>query len=119
MTLGFVGTAFSLLFYRIREGVKAELEYLENFHMLIEGVRDYAIFRLDPQGRVSSWNSGAERITGYRENEISGCDLSVFFTPEELETGDHRRVLETATAEGISPPEFFKSKSNIHCVGVF
>src|SRR5215475_7747025 len=100
ITLGFVGTAFSLLFYRIREGVKAEFEYLENFHLLIEGVRDHAIFRLDPQGRVSSWNSGAERITGYSENEIGGRDLSVFFTPEELETGAHRRALEIATAEG-------------------
>src|SRR5215467_11830656 len=100
ITLGFVGTAFSLLFYRIREGVKAEFEYLENFHLLIEGVMDHAIFRLDPQGRVSSWNSGAERITGYSENEIGGRDLSVFFTPEELETGAHRRALEIATAEG-------------------
>jgi len=100
ITLGFVGTAFSLLFDRMREGVKAEFEYLENFRLLIEGARDYAIFRLDPQGRVSSWNSGAERITGYKENEISGRDISVFFTPEELETGAHRRGLEIATAEG-------------------
>src|SRR5215475_7294872 len=100
ITLGFVGTAFSLLFYRIREGVKAEFEYLENFHLLIEGVRDYAIFRLDPQGRVSSWNSGAKRITGYRENEIIGRDLSAFFTPEELETGAQLRGLEIAIAEG-------------------
>src|SRR5215467_14083163 len=100
ITLGFVGTAFSLLFARMREGVKAEFEYLENFRLLIEGARDYAIFRLDQQGRVSSWNYGAERITGYRENEISGRYISVFFTPEDLETGSHRRGLEIATAEG-------------------
>lgn len=100
ITLGFVGVSFSLLFDRIRQEIKAEFEYLENFHHLVEGVRDYAIFRLDPQGRVSSWNSGAARITGYKENEIIGRDLSIFFTPEDIEAGSHRRGLEIATAEG-------------------
>src|SRR3954447_18863117 len=54
----------------------------EHFRLLVESVRDYAIFMLDPEGRVVSWNAGAERIKGYRAPEIIGRHFSVFY-PEE------------------------------------
>ena len=54
----------------------------------METVRDYAIFLVDLTGRVASWNVGAERILGYQEAEIVGQPLAIFFTPEDLETGN-------------------------------
>lgn len=112
MTLGFVGTAFSMLFDRIRNGIKIELEYAERFHLLVEGVRDYAIFMLDPQGRVVSWNSGAERITGYAEDEIIGRDFSVLRTPEDIESGKPRRALESAAANGSYEEEGWRVRKD-------
>ncbi|HET9684979.1 MAG TPA: PAS domain S-box protein, partial [Gemmatimonadaceae bacterium] len=55
-----------------REAEEALRESEERFRLLVEGVRDYAIFMLDPEGRVSTWNAGAERIKGYRAREIIG-----------------------------------------------
>src|SRR3954468_1400871 len=54
----------------------------ERFRMMVESVRDYAIFMLDPEGRVASWNAGAQRIKGYTRSEILGKHFSVFY-PEE------------------------------------
>jgi two-component system sensor histidine kinase VicK len=56
----------------------------ENFRLLIEGVRDYAIFMLDPTGHVISWNKGAEDIMGYQADEILGAHFSYFYTPEAI-----------------------------------
>ena len=58
----------------------------EQFRMLVEGVRDYAIYMLSPTGTVSNWNIGAERIKGYTPSEIIGTDFSQFFTEEDRET---------------------------------
>jgi two-component system CheB/CheR fusion protein len=55
----------------------------ERYRLLVEGVSDYAIFLLDPEGRIISWNSGAERIKGYCEDEILGLHFSCFYPPEE------------------------------------
>ncbi|GAB3101027.1 PAS domain-containing hybrid sensor histidine kinase/response regulator [Lysobacter terrae] len=72
----------------------------ERFRLLVEGVRDYAIFMLDTQGRVASWNPGAELIKGYRAGEIIGQHFSVFYTPEALAKNWPARELEIALAEG-------------------
>ncbi len=56
----------------------------ERFRLLVDSVRDYAIFMLDPQGHVLTWNAGAERFKGYRANEIIGGHFSRFYTPEDL-----------------------------------
>ena len=72
----------------------------ERFRLLIAGVKDYAIFRLDPEGYVTSWNAGAERIKGYSADEIIGKHFSVFYTQEDREAGLPRRALETAAREG-------------------
>jgi formate hydrogenlyase transcriptional activator len=72
----------------------------ERFRLLVEGASDYAIFMLDPEGRVASWNSGAERIKGYRAEEILGQHFSKFYPQESVERGKPQHELEVAAAEG-------------------
>ncbi|MFL5577165.1 MAG: PAS domain-containing sensor histidine kinase [Gemmatimonadaceae bacterium] len=70
--------------WRAEEALRASEE---RFRLLVQSVRDYAIFMLDPQGRVASWNEGAERIKGYRAEEILGRPLDVFYPPEAAASG--------------------------------
>ncbi|WP_088889672.1 PAS domain S-box protein [Leptolyngbya ohadii] len=72
----------------------------ERVRLLVEGVRDYAIFALDPEGRFVSWNAGAERILGYPETEILGRSFSCIFTSEDIVSGRPDEALRTAIAEG-------------------
>jgi PAS domain S-box-containing protein len=72
----------------------------EQFRLLVEGVRDYAIFLLDPEGRVVSWNAGAERIKGYTAAEIIGQHYSRFFEPDEAAAGKPAMALARAAREG-------------------
>jgi PAS domain S-box-containing protein len=72
----------------------------EQFRRLVQAVTDYAIYMLDSTGHVSSWNSGAERIKGYRPHEIVGEHFSLFYTPEDREAGEPARALRTAATEG-------------------
>jgi PAS domain S-box-containing protein len=70
------------------------------YRQIIEQVEDYAIFTLDNEGRVSTWNAGAERILGYAEEEALGQPSSFIFTPEDREQGVPTRELEQARAQG-------------------
>lgn len=72
----------------------------EVFRRLVDSVRDYAIFFLAPDGRIASWNAGAERIKGYRADEIVGRHFSTFYTPEAVATGWPDEELRRATALG-------------------
>ena len=72
----------------------------EQFRLLVEGVTDYAIYMLDPSGRVSSWNAGAARIKGYRQDEIVGEHFSRFYTDEDRAAGEPERALATAIRDG-------------------
>jgi PAS domain S-box-containing protein len=72
----------------------------ERIRQLVEGVRDYAIFMLDPEGRVLSWNRGAERIKGYRPEEILGKHFSIFHPAEDARSGKPQRDLKVAAEEG-------------------
>ncbi|QRM28335.1 PAS domain-containing sensor histidine kinase [Microvirga sp. VF16] len=72
----------------------------ERFRLLVQGVTDYAIYMLDPEGHVTNWNSGAQRLKGYREHEIVGQHFSTFYTPEDREAGLPQHALETAAREG-------------------
>lgn len=72
----------------------------KEFNRFVSAVRDYAIFMLDPQGTIISWNDGAERIKGYAETEILGEHLSTFYTDAETDDGVPDTNLEAAAAEG-------------------
>jgi len=72
----------------------------ERFRLLISSVKDYAIYMLAPNGRVTSWNAGAERIKGWRENEVVGKHYAQFFTVVDARKGQPRREIETALREG-------------------
>ena len=70
------------------------------FRLLVEGVSDYAIFMLDPEGHVASWNPGAERLKGYRRDEILGRHFSTFYTQEANDRGWPQFELKMAAKEG-------------------
>ena len=70
------------------------------FRLMVENVKDYAIFMLDVGGRVASWNAGAERIKGYSAEEIIGQHFSRFYPPEDVQARKPERELQVAAAEG-------------------
>src|ERR1700691_4089884 len=70
------------------------------FRLLVEAVKDYGIFMLDPAGNVSSWNTGAEKIKGYKAEEIIGLHLSCFYTEEDQAAGKPQRGLQIALEKG-------------------
>jgi PAS domain S-box-containing protein len=72
----------------------------ERYRMLLDGIPDYAIFMMDPRGNVVSWNAGAERIKGYRADQIIGRNFSCFFPPEDVERGRPEEVLRLTAAIG-------------------
>src|SRR3984885_14020317 len=78
----------------------AFLESEERYRMLLDGIQDYAIFMMDPLGQVVSWNAGAERIKGYRAEEIIGRSFSCFFPPDDIKRGRPQEVLRLTTANG-------------------
>ena len=72
----------------------------EKYRMLLDEIQDYAIFMLDPQGVVVSWNAGAERIKGYQADEIVGHNFSVFFPPEDIKQGMPEELLRITATNG-------------------
>ncbi len=72
----------------------------DRFRLLVDAVVDYAIYMLDAQGRVASWNSGARRFKGYREEEVLGRHFSCFYTPEDRQAGLPQRALDSAAQCG-------------------
>lgn len=79
-----------------RRSAEALRQSEETLRLLVEGVKDYAIFMLDPTGHIISWNSGASYIKGYRRDEIIGRHFSVFYPPEDVAAGKPARLLERA-----------------------
>ena len=85
----------------IRQEAERQLRLSEErFRMLVSGVRDYAIFMLDPNGVIVSWNDGAERIKGYKTGEIVGQHFTRFYPPEDVAKGKPAAELLQAAAEG-------------------
>ena len=72
----------------------------EQYRLLVEGVRDYAIYMLDSEGKISSWNAGAERIKGYRGEEVLGKPVSLFFSKDDIERGKPEQELVVARTVG-------------------
>lgn len=72
----------------------------ERFRLMVEGVRDYAIFMLDPEGNIATWNLGAQLTKGYTAEEIIGRHFSLFYAPEDVDSGWPQRELERALRDG-------------------
>ena len=81
-------------------GPQAVADLDQRFRLFVERVEDYAIFMLDTEGRVATWNEGAERITRYSAREIIGQAMARFYTREDIADGLPAQLLETAEAEG-------------------
>src|SRR5215469_3451617 len=75
------------------------------FRVLIDAVTDYAIYMLDPEGKIISWNPGAERINGYKLDEVVGQSYAIFFRDEDRKQGRPDRALERARRNGRSEDE--------------
>ncbi|MFL6734587.1 MAG: PAS domain S-box protein [Sphingomicrobium sp.] len=91
---------------------QALLEAERRFRILVQGVTDYAIYMLDPDGRVTNWNAGAERIKQYTFDEIVGQHFSRFYTPEDAEAGTPGSALETARKTGRYEAEGWRVKKS-------
>jgi len=84
----------------------------ERLSLLVEAVEEYAIFMLDPDGTVATWNTGAHRIKGYSADEIIGRHFSVFYTYEEVSAGKPQRELDQAKAEGRARDEGWRVRKD-------
>lgn len=92
----------------IQESMKSEA----NFQLLVESVRDYGIFLLDPDGYIESWNAGAERIKGYTEKEVVGRHFSIFYTPEDVNRKHPQFELSEAVKHGRFEEEGWRVRKN-------
>jgi PAS domain S-box-containing protein len=91
---------------------KSSLNNEARYRLLVEAVTDYAIYMLDPDGVVVSWNSGAERLKGYTEAEIIGRHFSQFYPPADISAGMPARTLATAAQEGRFEAEGWRVRKN-------
>jgi PAS domain S-box-containing protein len=108
--LGFSKITRDLSERRLHEDALRQSE--QRFRLMVDAVQDYAIFMLDPEGIVMSWNSGAERMKGYRRDEIIGKHFSHFFTQEDLAAGKPWEELATARRTGRAEIEAWRVKKN-------
>nr|WP_314445738.1 PAS domain S-box protein [uncultured Sphingomonas sp.] len=97
---------------RRREQEIALYESEQRFRLLVQGVRDCAIYMLDTEGRISNWNSGAELIKGYSQDEVVGEHFSRFYTEEDRAAGEPQRALKTALHEGKYEREAWRVKKD-------
>ena len=99
---------YSRVMAKIRRGAHEDLagalryQSEERFRLLVESVKDYAIFMLDLEGHVVSWNAGAEHITGYRADEVIGEPCAMFYPPEARETHRPEHELDDCRQPGSS-----------------
>lgn len=84
----------------------------DRYRLLVECVEDYAIFVLDPDGTIASWNAGAQRLKGWTAREIIGRHYSVFFPPEDVSAGKPERELAAARAEGVARDEGWRVRKD-------
>ena len=97
-----VAGALAIALMSIREmtrEIASRIEAENQLRLLLDGVKDYAIFMLDPSGNVATWNEGAARIKGYKADEIIGRHFSCFYPPEDVQNGKPKHELEKAIAE--------------------
>ena len=82
------------------------------FRLMVSGIKDYAIFMLDTEGRVVSWNQGAARMKGYRSEEILGRHFSCFYRSEDARSGLPEHLLATAIARGSTSHEGWRLRKD-------
>jgi PAS domain S-box-containing protein len=80
----------------------------ERYRTLVENVADHAIFMLDAEGTITEWTEGAQRVKGYAAEEVAGRHFSMFYTPEEVASGEPERLLEQAAREGRAEREAWR-----------
>lgn len=98
----------SQLTKEIQERKKSE----EHYRLIVEAVKDYAIYMLDPNGIILSWNTGAEKIKGYTASEVLGRHFSLFYSKEDIEAGKPALELKIAAAEGQYKDESLRLKKD-------
>lgn len=106
---------FALLFKDITERRKSEAALAaseERYRLLVESAQEYAMFMLDPDGRITSWNTGAERIFGYREDEALGMDGHVIFTKQDRAAGVPEAEMATALRAGQASDDRWHLRRN-------
>ena len=106
--------AFELVkaFRDVRRAAEEQRISEEQFRLFVSGVTDYAVYTMDPVGRVTSWNAGAERIKGYAAREILGRNFARFYTEADQKAGVPARALETAAREGRWETEARRVRKN-------
>ena len=97
---------------RVRQRTEELSDQGSQFNQLLSGIADYAIFMLDGEGHVKTWNTGAERIKGYRREEIVGRHFSVFYTPEDRAAGIPDLALKTARETGKFEAEAWRLRKD-------
>jgi PAS domain S-box-containing protein len=95
-----------------RKAEEALRESEERFRLLVEGVQDYAVYMLDPDGIVTSWNAGAQKMKGYARGEILGRHLSTFYLAEDIAAGKPWVELATALREGRAEDEGWRVRKS-------
>ena len=111
LSQNFLGVAIEEVTARVHsERTLRESE--ERFRLVVEGVREYAIFQLDREGNVASWNAGAQRLKGYESAEIIGKHFSIFYPQEALLNDEPRQILARAVRDGQSECEGWRVRKD-------
>ncbi|CZR69327.1 related to Two-component system protein A [Phialocephala subalpina] len=95
-----------------RESINDQMDSSDSYRILVQQVKDYAMFMLDPAGLVKTWNVGAQLLKGYAKEEIIGRHFSTFYTPEDLAAGKPQKEIEIALREGKVEDESWRLKKN-------